>query len=487
MFYPSALQYFSALQRLSFHWRQRRGVIGFCVLTLFCSGGTPIPTDALAGNQTQYIVDGLALGDPVAPKSATYREYQCRPSEQFESFIWCRRRRTENGKFGEFTSVNSILHSSNGATAYISRYIEPAYFAVGDVDREIKRLSQRFGTAPHILQSPQRSGSPLGVIAYWGDVKLTPLDSRSLAQLAAGQSVAKGMLFDFLGNFGDSAREGFPIFQLGGASGYVWGAHFDENGKGSLRMTAIDASQFSVPSSVAHGGDSTTPPPETRRSVSPGDTPSPAPQPGVRLWSGSGFFVSQEGHVLTNNHVIEKCTSIRVFVNQAEPVEAREIASDSTNDLALLSTGLKPTHVAAPRSGSRLGEFVAAFGYPHADVLATSGNFTQGSVTALAGMGDDSRYLQISTPVQAGNSGGPLLDQNGNLVGIVTSKLNALKMAQASGDLPQNVNFALKASIIASFLDINGIKYTPGSATSALKPEEIADQAKAMSVFILCK
>ena len=95
MFYPSALQYFSALQRLSFHWRQRRDVIGFCVLALFCSGGTLIPTDALAGNQTQYIVDGLALGDPVAPKSATYREYKCHPSEQFDSFIWCQRVRTE--------------------------------------------------------------------------------------------------------------------------------------------------------------------------------------------------------------------------------------------------------------------------------------------------------------------------------------------------------------------------------------------------------
>ena len=143
--------------------------------------------------------------------------------------------------------------------------------------------------------------------------------------------------------------------------------------------------------------------------------------------------------------------------------------------------------MAAPRAGSRLGEYVVAFGYPHADILASSGNFTQGNVTALAGMGDDSRYLQISTPVQAGNSGGPLLDQSGNLVGIVTSKLNALKMAQASGDLPQNVNFALKASIVASFLDINGIKYTPGSETSAFKPEELADQAKSMSVFVLCK
>jgi S1-C subfamily serine protease len=135
----------------------------------------------------------------------------------------------------------------------------------------------------------------------------------------------------------------------------------------------------------------------------------------------------------------------------------------------------------------RLGEFVAAFGYPHAEMLASSGNFTLGNVTALAGIGDDSRYLQMSTPVQAGNSGGPLLDQNGNLVGIVTAKLNALKIAAASGDLPQNVNFALKASTVANFLDTNRIKYAPGSSTAALKPEDLADQARSMSVFILCK
>jgi serine protease Do len=96
---------------------------------------------------------------------------------------------------------------------------------------------------------------------------------------------------------------------------------------------------------------------------------------------------------------------------------------------------------------------------------------------------DDSRYVQISAPVQSGNSGGPLLDQSGNLVGMVTAKL---EMAQ-SGDVPQNVNFALNTSIISSFLDTNGIKYTPGLATSPLKPEELAVQAKSMSVFILCK
>jgi serine protease Do len=148
---------------------------------------------------------------------------------------------------------------------------------------------------------------------------------------------------------------------------------------------------------------------------------------------------------------------------------------------------LKPSGVAAPRLTLRLGESVAAFGYPHADILSTSGNFTQGNVTALAGMGDDTRYVQMSAPVQAGNSGGPLLDQNGNLVGVVTAKLNAVKIFHDSGDLPQNVNFALKASLVANFLDSKRIQYSMGIATSALKPEDLADLARSMSVFILCK
>ncbi|MGH6794206.1 MAG: S1C family serine protease [Methylocella sp.] len=213
----------------------------------------------------------------------------------------------------------------------------------------------------------------------------------------------------------------------------------------------------------------------------------PPAKPKASFSSGSGFFVGSDGDVLTNNHVIEDCTSIRVFMDQAAAAEARVIARDASNDLALLSTALKPIRKASPRTNVRLGESVAAFGYPHADVLASSGNFTLGNVTALAGIRDDSRYLQISAPVQAGNSGGPLLDQNGNLVGIVTAKLNALKIAAASGDLPQNVNFALKASTVANFLDTNRIKYAPGSSTVALKPEDLADQARSMSVFILCK
>ena len=143
---------------------------------------------------------------------------------------------------------------------------------------------------------------------------------------------------------------------------------------------------------------------------------------------------------------------------------------------------------AAFRTSIRLGEGVEAFGYPLTDVLAKSGNFTLGNVSALVGIGEDSRYLQISAPVQPGNSGGPLLDQNGNVVGVVSAKLNALKlMLVTNGDIPQNVNFAIRASIVTSFMDANSVGYATGSAAQPMQSADLADQAKALSAFIECR
>ena len=107
-------------------------------------------------------------------------------------------------------------------------------------------------------------------------------------------------------------------------------------------------------------------------------------------------------------------------------------------------------------------------------------------MTALAGLGDDSRFFQISAPVQPGNSGGPLLDENGNLVGIVSSKLNFLSEIKAQGDIPQNVNFAIKASVAANFLQDNNIKFQIGEATQPMKAPYVADAAKGFSVYIEC-
>ena len=148
--------------------------------------------------------------------------------------------------------------------------------------------------------------------------------------------------------------------------------------------------------------------------------------------SGTGFFVNSDGVVLTNAHVVNECKTIQVTADGKSSSETKILAKDAINDLAVLKTTLKPSRVASFRTGIRLGEQVEAFGYPLTQVLSSSGNFTIGNVTALAGIADDSRYLQVSAPVQPGNSGGPLLDQYGNLVGVVSAKLNALKIMLAT-------------------------------------------------------
>ena len=108
-------------------------------------------------------------------------------------------------------------------------------------------------------------------------------------------------------------------------------------------------------------------------------------------------------------------------------------------------SGTRRIYGCAPRRGEA-GEKTSRL---LCQVLATSDNFTTGIVTALAGIGDDSRFYQISVLVQPGNSGGPLLDENGNLIGIVSTILNFLSEIRAQGDIPQNVNFAIKASVVA--------------------------------------
>ena len=219
----------------------------------------------------------------------------------------------------------------------------------------------------------------------------------------------------------------------------------------------------------------------------PQPVPSPGPQPVPhRSSSGTGIFVTNEGLVITNAHVVNDCSEIRVGMGQGESEIGRLVAKDAANDLALVKVGAKPPRVGALRFGVRLGENVEAFGYPLSQVLATTGNFTTGNVTALAGLGDDSRFFQISAPVQPGNSGGPLLDENGNLVGIVSSKLNFLHEIKTQGDIPQNVNFAIKASVAANFLQDNNIKFQIGEATQTMKAPDLADQAKALSAYIEC-
>jgi len=209
-------------------------------------------------------------------------------------------------------------------------------------------------------------------------------------------------------------------------------------------------------------------------------------QAGKGSTSGTGFFVTEKGHVVTNNHVVEQCSTIKVAIPGSPDTTAYLVARDKTNDLAVLKSTLAPSVVPALRRIARVGESVYVYGFPLTTILASTGNFTIGSVTAINGLRDDSRLYQISAPVQPGNSGGPVVDKSGNVIAVIVSKLNALNIAAATNDIPQNVNFAIKTSILTNFLESNDVSYNQSDATRELSPEAIADLAKLFTVRVLC-
>ncbi|HUN53470.1 MAG TPA: tetratricopeptide repeat-containing serine protease family protein [Candidatus Sulfotelmatobacter sp.] len=204
---------------------------------------------------------------------------------------------------------------------------------------------------------------------------------------------------------------------------------------------------------------------------------------------GTGFAVSPAGHLLTNNHVVQSCSSVRVHRQGDAAVPADVVAHDQQNDLALLKVAIALHDVVAFRDGRglRQGDDVLAYGFPLAGTLAREGNLSIGSVSALAGVNNDTRYLQISAPVQPGNSGGPLMDDAGNLVGVVSSKLNALAVAAVVGDLPQNVNFAIKEAVARDFLDANGVAYRTAASTHPLKAADLAERARRFTFLVECR
>ena len=207
--------------------------------------------------------------------------------------------------------------------------------------------------------------------------------------------------------------------------------------------------------------------------------------------SGTGFLVSKEGHVVTNNHVIKDCVGDVQgnFVGQPAK-KMRVVATDEINDLALLQAKGAKKLFKEPAmirdTAVQSGDAVVAIGFPFHGLLTSDFTVTTGIVNSLSGILNDTRFLQISAPVQPGNSGGPLLDMSGHVIGVVSAKLNALKFAKATGDIPENINFAIKTGTVRDFLDNSVVPYRTEQSQEDLKAADIASAARSYIMLITC-
>lgn len=217
------------------------------------------------------------------------------------------------------------------------------------------------------------------------------------------------------------------------------------------------------------------------------ETAPPRPQ----RMAGSGLMVNNSGVVLTNSHVVKSCRNIRVTQGDSSNSQsASVIARDDVNDMAVLNTTLRPADFARFRDGSALrsGDDVVAVGFPLSSLLSREPNITAGVISAMNGLRGDKRHYQITAPIQRGNSGGPVTDMSGNVVGIVVSTLNATKVADKLGAIPQNVNFAIKGELLKKFLSDNQINYTTAAPTAAqMSVADVGDVVRKVAVFVECE
>lgn len=206
-----------------------------------------------------------------------------------------------------------------------------------------------------------------------------------------------------------------------------------------------------------------------------------------KVSTGTAFIASQDGYAITNQHVVDSCTEIKSEgVNGLITVKTE----DKANDIALIKIPGKFNFFAKIGSEEkfvRQGEEIIVFGYPLNSILSSGGNLTPGVVSALSGLQNNTNQIQITAPIQPGSSGSPVLNKKAEVVAVVTSKLSDSKMMRATGQVSQNVNFAISGQTLKNFLDTHSVKYVTGGFFSFAKSSvDIADEARKWTVIVEC-
>ena len=184
----------------------------------------------------------------------------------------------------------------------------------------------------------------------------------------------------------------------------------------------------------------------------------------IPVSSGSGFYITDTGHILTNEHVVEGCKKITLN-NEGKETPAFLLASDSKNDLALLKTNVRPEdfYKLSPQDAKLLDNVIIA-GYPLGKRVSSAVKTAKGSITSLAGYGDDYSNFQTDAALNQGNSGGPIIDESGGVIGVAVA--NYGKKAGV-----ESFNFGIKSSVVRAFIEANNISYSSSSRKELSKAQ----------------
>lgn len=218
------------------------------------------------------------------------------------------------------------------------------------------------------------------------------------------------------------------------------------------------------------------PAPDASPPVAPAAAPGGAPR-----GTGTAFFVNNTD-LLTAAHVVDGCAGLARV--DGAPLDLVAVHPDL--DLALLSSRARSRSWIALGGPAALGQRVFALGYPFFGRYGTGLNMTAGNVSVMAGLADDPDGLTITAPVQPGNSGGPLLGRDGRLVGVVVARLDHLKVAEDTGALPENINFAVEGAAVRAFLEAQGVALPPPALVLADVEEGLPEPIQQAVIPVVC-
>ena len=313
---------------------------------------------------------------------------------------------------------------------------------------------------------------------------------KAAAQGFAQSQVSLGLMYD----------QGEGVLPLDKVLAYAWinlgasrgkdslvsGLEAEFRGKLERRMTPAEIAEAQRLSSAWKKGQILT---REGRSASASATPSGPLGSLSKKGTGTLFLVNPAGQAITNHHVVAECRELRI---EGRDGLAKVVTEDAVNDLALMQiTGEAKASapITAEPGKLRQGEDIVVFGFPLNSVLSSGGNLTPGVVSALTGFGNNTNQIQITAPIQPGSSGSPVLNKKGEVVGVVSMKLSDSKMAKATGQIAQTVNFAVNGQTLRTFFDTHKVAYRSGAgffARDNKSTADLADEARKWTLVLEC-